>query len=415
MQQRVLAGIDARLAATAPRDRPPVANLAREEVGCALRLAPGTAADRLAIAGTLCDRLPATLHALEAGVISYWHARALAEAAVRVDPVSAARLEQAVLPEAGEQSVGGIPHGRGQGSAGPRPGAGRAAPPPRAGRPVRPAHPGRRRDGDAVGAAARRRRRGAHAGRRRAGLGHLSRRPAHRRSAAGRCAGRPGRGGAAQAGPASGAGIAAARSGHHLTVHAARPRRAPRRAGRTRRDPRRTRPPHRRRPHRQLAAAGARPGAPPATRLRQAQLPATRRTGPVRHRPRPALRRFPSASATPPAATWTTRSATPTAVPPAPPTSPRSAPAITPSKTTAAGRSPANPTATTTGPAPPAAPTQRRHPAIPIHHHPHPSRPPHPNPNLTHPTTTRRRSSRRRTFRPAAREAIRCVMLPDRR
>ena len=107
MQQRVLAGIDAaRLAATAPRDRPPVANLAREEVGCALRLAPGTAADRLAIAGTLCDRLPATLHALEAGVISYWHARALAEAAVRVDPVSAARLEQAVLPEAGEQSVG---------------------------------------------------------------------------------------------------------------------------------------------------------------------------------------------------------------------------------------------------------------------------------------------------------------------
>ena len=83
-----------------------MANLAREEVGCALRLAPGTAADRLAIAGVLCDRLPATLHALESGEISYWHARALADTALRVDPVTAARLEQAVLPEAGEQSVG---------------------------------------------------------------------------------------------------------------------------------------------------------------------------------------------------------------------------------------------------------------------------------------------------------------------
>ena len=161
MQQRVLAGIDARLAATAPRDRPPVANLAREEVGCALRLAPGTAADRLAIAGTLCDRLPATLHALEAGVISYWHARALAEAAVRVDPVSAARLEQAVLPEAGEQSVGRF-----------RAAVAKAVlaidPAPAeqrhhralADRCVRHTA-GRRRDGDAVGAAARRGRRGA--------------------------------------------------------------------------------------------------------------------------------------------------------------------------------------------------------------------------------------------------------------
>ncbi len=106
MQQRVLAGIDDRIQATRPSARAPVANLAREEVGCALRLAPGTAADRLAVAGTLCDRLPATLHALEAGEITYWHARALAEVAIRVDPVAAARLEQAVLPEAGDQTVG---------------------------------------------------------------------------------------------------------------------------------------------------------------------------------------------------------------------------------------------------------------------------------------------------------------------
>ena len=106
MQQRVLAGIDARIQATTPRARAEVANLAREEVGCALRLAAQTAADRLAIAGTLCDRLPATLHALEAGEITYWHARALAEAAIRVDPVTAARVEQAVLGDAGGQSVG---------------------------------------------------------------------------------------------------------------------------------------------------------------------------------------------------------------------------------------------------------------------------------------------------------------------
>ena len=106
MQQRVLAGIDARIQATTPRARAEVANLAREEVGCALRLAAQTAADRLAIAGVLCDRLPATLYALEAGEITYWHARALAEAAIRVDPVTAARVEQAVLGDAGGQSVG---------------------------------------------------------------------------------------------------------------------------------------------------------------------------------------------------------------------------------------------------------------------------------------------------------------------
>ena len=105
MQQRVLAGIDAGIR---PRRRGPGQRWQPGPGGGRLRAAAGwaTAADRLAIAGTLCDRLPATLHALEAGEITYWHARALAEAAVRVDAVTAARVEQAVLPDAGEQSVG---------------------------------------------------------------------------------------------------------------------------------------------------------------------------------------------------------------------------------------------------------------------------------------------------------------------
>jgi len=47
-----------------------------------LRLSPGHAADRLAVAATLVDRLPTTLSLLEGGEITYLHAKNLAESAL---------------------------------------------------------------------------------------------------------------------------------------------------------------------------------------------------------------------------------------------------------------------------------------------------------------------------------------------
>ena len=105
-QQRVLAAIDARVQATAPPNRSGSANMAREEVGCALHLAGPTAAGRLAVAGILTGQLPATLQALQDGRITYWHARALAEAVAPMAEATAAQIEASVLPDAARQTVG---------------------------------------------------------------------------------------------------------------------------------------------------------------------------------------------------------------------------------------------------------------------------------------------------------------------
>jgi hypothetical protein len=78
----------------------------REEVACALRIAPHTAADRLVLALDVVNRLPATLAALRSGQISVLHARALSEAAAPLPDEVATVLETGVLTRAGEQTVG---------------------------------------------------------------------------------------------------------------------------------------------------------------------------------------------------------------------------------------------------------------------------------------------------------------------
>jgi hypothetical protein len=82
-----------------------VVDYTREQVGAALRLSPGTAERRLAIARTLVDRLPATLELLRAGQITYLHARKLAEAVTPFDDQTTAKIEQRVLTRAAEQTL----------------------------------------------------------------------------------------------------------------------------------------------------------------------------------------------------------------------------------------------------------------------------------------------------------------------
>ncbi len=106
LQQRVLADIDRQTPCGGRPGQQQDRNLARESVGCALRLAGLTAQARLAVASALRDRLPDTLAMLEAGEITYWHARALAEAVAVLDETAAAVVEARVLPRAGRQSVG---------------------------------------------------------------------------------------------------------------------------------------------------------------------------------------------------------------------------------------------------------------------------------------------------------------------
>src|SRR5580692_1310765 len=78
----------------------------REEVACALRIAPSTAADRLGLAEDVVGRFPGTLAALRCGQISVLHARALSEAAAPLPDEVATVLETEVLARAGDQTVG---------------------------------------------------------------------------------------------------------------------------------------------------------------------------------------------------------------------------------------------------------------------------------------------------------------------
>ncbi|GAA3371912.1 HNH endonuclease signature motif containing protein [Streptomyces sannanensis] len=74
-------------------------NAAVEEVGCALKLAGSTAADRLGVARALEARHPTTLGLLEAGDISYQQAKAVTEACEVLSPEVAAQVEEAVAPK----------------------------------------------------------------------------------------------------------------------------------------------------------------------------------------------------------------------------------------------------------------------------------------------------------------------------
>ena len=101
-QQRVLAALDGQAlswAGEASRD------FTHEQVGAALRLSPGTAAGRLAVARALSDRLPATSERLADGEITYWQARKLAEAVAPFDDETTAIIEQRVLRRAAEQTL----------------------------------------------------------------------------------------------------------------------------------------------------------------------------------------------------------------------------------------------------------------------------------------------------------------------
>jgi hypothetical protein len=80
-------------------------DLARHEVGAALRLSPGTAACRTRVAADLVGRLPDTLAALCRGEIGYLQARVIAEAVGDLPDEVAGAVAARVLPGAGRQTV----------------------------------------------------------------------------------------------------------------------------------------------------------------------------------------------------------------------------------------------------------------------------------------------------------------------
>ena len=85
-----------------------VENDIEAEVGAALRVAPVTAGDRVAVAEALRDRLPATQAALAEGTISYWHAATMVRQTAHLDAVDARAVEREVLPHAGRETVSGL-------------------------------------------------------------------------------------------------------------------------------------------------------------------------------------------------------------------------------------------------------------------------------------------------------------------
>jgi len=102
-QQRVLAELDGSALDWTGKQS---VDYTQEQVGAALRLSPGYAADRLAVGRTLVDRLPATMALLESGQITYLHARKLAEAVVSFDAKPTGEIEERVLGRASDQTVG---------------------------------------------------------------------------------------------------------------------------------------------------------------------------------------------------------------------------------------------------------------------------------------------------------------------
>jgi hypothetical protein len=101
-QQRVLAVLDGEALSWGGEES---TDFTREQVGAALRLSPGTATDRLAVARLLTDRLPATAERLARGEITYLQAKKLTEAVAVFADDTAAVIEEKVLRRAGEQTL----------------------------------------------------------------------------------------------------------------------------------------------------------------------------------------------------------------------------------------------------------------------------------------------------------------------
>jgi hypothetical protein len=74
------------------------------EVGLQLNLPPATASSQIHLALTLSRRLPKTLAAVEAGELGERSAEMIAEQTENLDVAQCARLEDAVLPDAGSRS-----------------------------------------------------------------------------------------------------------------------------------------------------------------------------------------------------------------------------------------------------------------------------------------------------------------------
>ena len=89
----------------APTADPAARHWVREEVACALRLSPQTAAARLADAADLTSRLPATLAAVQSGQITLPHARALLDAVRTLPDPAASAVETTVLTRAARQTL----------------------------------------------------------------------------------------------------------------------------------------------------------------------------------------------------------------------------------------------------------------------------------------------------------------------
>src|SRR5882762_8493276 len=102
-QQRVLAELDG---SALNWNGKQTIDYTQEQVGAALRLSPGHAADRLAVGRTLVDRLPTTLSLLEGGEITYLHATRLAEAVVAFEEKPTREIEERALRRAADQTVG---------------------------------------------------------------------------------------------------------------------------------------------------------------------------------------------------------------------------------------------------------------------------------------------------------------------
>ncbi len=77
----------------------------RDELACALRIAPCTAGLRLATATQLVTHLPATLTALESGLISFPHALRMCEAVTDLDAEVVAQVQAYALARAEDTTV----------------------------------------------------------------------------------------------------------------------------------------------------------------------------------------------------------------------------------------------------------------------------------------------------------------------
>jgi len=102
-QQRVLAALDGSALDWAGKQS---VDYTEEQVGAALRLSPGHAAERLGAARVLVDRLPATLGMLQRGEITYLHAKTVAVAVEPFDDKTTATIEDRVRTRAADQTVG---------------------------------------------------------------------------------------------------------------------------------------------------------------------------------------------------------------------------------------------------------------------------------------------------------------------